>query len=78
LLRDAARCLRSFEGPALVVWASDDRVMPPEHGRRLAELLPDARFIELPDSYTLIPQDQPARFAQLIRDFGEQSRAPVS
>jgi hypothetical protein len=28
--------LRSFDRPALVVWASEDRVMPPEHGRRLA------------------------------------------
>jgi pimeloyl-ACP methyl ester carboxylesterase len=74
LLREAAACLRSFEGPALVVWASRDRVMPPEHGRRLAELLPHAEFIEVPESYTLIPQDQPARFAQLIRDFLEPLR----
>jgi pimeloyl-ACP methyl ester carboxylesterase len=74
LLRDAAACLQSFEGPALVIWASRDRVMPPEHGRRLAELLPHAEFIEVPESYTLIPQDQPARFAQLIRDFLEPLR----
>src|SRR5215216_708863 len=39
LMLDAAQRLPSFERPALVVWASQDRVMPPEHGRRLAELL---------------------------------------
>jgi pimeloyl-ACP methyl ester carboxylesterase len=43
--------------------------MPPEHGRRLAELFPQARLVEVDDSYTLIPLDQPARLAQIIRDF---------
>jgi pimeloyl-ACP methyl ester carboxylesterase len=40
LLVEAAERLPGFGHPALVVWASRDRVMPPEHGRRLAELLP--------------------------------------
>ncbi len=59
--------------PALVVWASADRVMPPEHGRRLAALLPHGQLIEVDDSYTLIPLDQPARFAQLVREFTHAS-----
>ena len=63
ILVDAARDLPRFERPALVVWASEDRVMPPEHGRRLAELLPDARLVEIADSYTLLPLDQPVEFA---------------
>ena len=46
--------------------------MPPEHGRRLAELLPQGRLVEVDDSYTLIPLDQPARLAQIIRDFGDE------
>jgi pimeloyl-ACP methyl ester carboxylesterase len=69
LMLEAAKCLRSFDRPALVVWASGDRVMPPEHGRRLADLLPQGRLVEVDDSDTLIPLDQPARLAQLIRDF---------
>ena len=52
--------LASFDRPALVVWAPEDRVQRPEHGRRLAELLPAARLVEIPDSYTLIMRDQPA------------------
>jgi pimeloyl-ACP methyl ester carboxylesterase len=36
---EAAERLRSFDRPALVVWAKEDRIMPPEHGHRLAELL---------------------------------------
>ncbi len=69
LLLQAAECLPSFKRPALIVWAAKDRVMPPEHGRRLAELLPHAQLAEIDDSYTLIPLDQPARLAQLVREF---------
>jgi len=69
LLVAAAERLPGFKHPGLVVWASEDRVMPPEHGRRLAGLLPDARLVEVADSYTLIPLDQPARFASIVREF---------
>src|SRR5215211_5697408 len=69
LLLAVAEWLPSFDRPALVVWASEDRVMPPEHGRRLAELLRHGRLVEIEDSYTLIPLDQPARLAQSIREF---------
>ena len=69
LLLRTAEALPAFDCPALVVWAADDRVMPPEHGRRLATLLPNARLFEIPDSYTLIPLDQPAQLAEAIRKF---------
>ena len=68
----AAERLPGFNRPALVVWASQDRVMPAEHGRRLAGLLPQARLAEVDDSYTLIPLDQPARLARAIQDFGAE------
>jgi pimeloyl-ACP methyl ester carboxylesterase len=64
----AAETLRSFDRPALVAWASEDRLMPREHGRRLAELLPQGRLVELADSYTLIPEDQPAQLAMHLRE----------
>jgi pimeloyl-ACP methyl ester carboxylesterase len=66
---EATAAMPSFHRPALVVWAAEDRVMPPEHGRRLAELLPDARLVEVADSYTLVPLDQPASLARAVRDF---------
>jgi len=65
----AAERLRSFDRPALVIWAKEDRVMSPEHGRRLAELLPHGQLIEIADSYTLIPLDQPGELARAIRQF---------
>ncbi|GAB3971892.1 alpha/beta hydrolase [Actinoallomurus acanthiterrae] len=73
-LLGAAERLPGFDRPALVVWASEDRVMPPEHGRRLAELLPQGQLVEVDDAYTLIPLDRPEILAQLIRDFTHASR----
>jgi pimeloyl-ACP methyl ester carboxylesterase len=71
LMTEAAKCLPAFDRPALVAWAKQDRVMPPEHGRRLAELLPKATFVEITDSYSLLPLDQPAALAAAIRDFAK-------
>jgi pimeloyl-ACP methyl ester carboxylesterase len=69
LMAETAERLPGFGRPALVVWASRDRVMPPEHGRRLAKLLPQGQLVEVDDSYTLIPLDQPGRLAETIRQF---------
>lgn len=50
VLVDTAKRLPDFERPALVVWATQDRIMPPEHGRRLAGLFPRAQLVEIDDS----------------------------
>jgi len=75
LLLAASEHLPAFDRPALVVWARGDRVMPPDHGRRLAGLLPYGRLVEIDDSYTLIPLDQPERLAQVIQEFTQVSAA---
>jgi hypothetical protein len=55
--------------------------MPPEHGRRLAELFPNDRLVEIGDSYTLIPEEQPAPallasdLRRFIADTGDSSRS---
>jgi pimeloyl-ACP methyl ester carboxylesterase len=69
LLNAVAERLPSFDRPAMVLWASGDRVMPREVGRRLGDLLPQGQLVEVDDSYTLIPFDQPAALAQAIREF---------
>jgi pimeloyl-ACP methyl ester carboxylesterase len=65
----ASAKLVDFTGPALVAWAANDRVMPIEHGRRLATMLPQGSFFEMADSYTLVPLDQPTELAKTIRTF---------
>jgi pimeloyl-ACP methyl ester carboxylesterase len=67
--RDWSAGLASFDKPALVVWALEDQMMPPEHGRRLADLLPDGRLVEIEDSYTVVPLDQSQQLADAVRAF---------
>jgi pimeloyl-ACP methyl ester carboxylesterase len=68
-LVNANRHLASFPKPVLVAWAAEDKVMPIQAGRRLAESFPHARFLEIPDSRTLIPIDQPQALARAIAGF---------
>ncbi|MFD7442805.1 alpha/beta fold hydrolase [Streptomyces sp. NPDC059909] len=68
-LLEAVEGLRKFDRPALVVWATEDRMMPRAHGRRLAELLPQGRLVEIEDSRTLVAEDQPERLAATLRSF---------
>ena len=61
--------LAGFAKPVLVVWAAEDKVMPLAAGRRLAAAFPDSRFVQIPDSRTLIPVDQPRALASAIAAF---------
>ncbi|MEU7785700.1 alpha/beta hydrolase [Amycolatopsis sp. NPDC049159] len=69
ILVAVAERLPAFDRPALVAWAREDRVMPPEHGERLTALLPKGKLALVDDSYTLLPLDQPEEFARLVREF---------
>jgi DNA-binding NarL/FixJ family response regulator len=46
--------------PALVLHARDDAVVPVAEGRRLATLLPDARFVPLAGGNHILLADEPA------------------
>ncbi len=59
--------------PVLVVWASDDKIMPRDDGRRLAEAFPRGSYVEVADSYTLIPLDQPEVLVEALRQFEHAS-----
>ncbi|MFJ4650730.1 alpha/beta fold hydrolase [Nocardia sp. NPDC088792] len=61
--------LRGFSGDALILWSAQDKVMPPEHGRRLAELIPNARLVEIDDAYVLSMLDQPRAVAAAMSAF---------
>jgi pimeloyl-ACP methyl ester carboxylesterase len=68
LVRDT-EALRGFTGDALVLWSPDNKVMPPAHGRRLAELLPRSRYAEIPGAYVLSMLDEPAAVAREMGRF---------
>ena len=74
-LLDWAEQQRAFKGQVLVVWAREDKLMPPEHARRLAEHFENAELVWVDDSRTLIPIDQPAVLADhLGRFLGQHTR----
>jgi pimeloyl-ACP methyl ester carboxylesterase len=65
----ATATLAEFDKPVLVAWGPDDKLMRPAFGRRLADAFPNARLVEIPDSYVLMPIDQPAALAGELRAF---------
>ncbi|MCM6772585.1 alpha/beta hydrolase [Nocardia sp. CDC159] len=64
-----AAAAEHFTGPVLVVWASQDRLMPRDHGPRLAASFPRAELVEVEDSGTCIPLDRPEEFATAVLRF---------
>jgi pimeloyl-ACP methyl ester carboxylesterase len=52
-----------------VLWSPDNRVMPLAHGRRLAALMPRARYAEIPGAYVLSMLDEPEAVAREIGEF---------
>jgi pimeloyl-ACP methyl ester carboxylesterase len=65
----AAARLPEFTKPVLLVGADQDRIFHPRLARRLAELLPAAKQVMVTDSYTFVPEDQPAELARLVVEF---------
>lgn len=72
---ETAERLRDFDKPALVAWGADDKFFPVEHGERLAKILPDARFVRIPDSRSFVSVDQPERLADAIAGFVRETAA---
>jgi pimeloyl-ACP methyl ester carboxylesterase len=72
----AARELPRFTKPVLLAWATEERLFPMRLAHRLAAALPGATLVPVEDSYTFIPEDQPAELAHLIVDFS-RAEAPA-
>jgi pimeloyl-ACP methyl ester carboxylesterase len=68
---EAAEKLRSSELPILLTWAPKDRAFPIKYAERLAADTPNARIVQIPDSKTFVPIDQPQRLAEEIAGFAD-------
>lgn len=78
VLHEWAERNRRFDRPVLVVWAAEDRLMPAEHGARLAASYPRGRLVTVADSYTLVAEDQPAKLVSALREFlGQTAKHPT-
>ena len=73
---EVSREARSTRVPALVLHAHDDATVPFEEGRRLAGLLPDARFVQLESRNHVLTEEEGAwsRFLTEVGDFLGWSR----
>ena len=58
-----------IEAPALVVHGDADLIVPVENGRRLAERLPNARYVELAGRGHNLPLEEPETINHLVLDF---------
>jgi pimeloyl-ACP methyl ester carboxylesterase len=74
---EAAEKLRTFDRPAMLAWAVEDRFFKLSFAERLAETIPGARLEKIDDSYTFVSEDQPERLAELIARFAREP-APVA
>jgi len=75
--RKLDRRLERVTCPSLVVLPDEDRMIPLAHGRRWAELLPNARVVQVrgeerPTGHGLIVQE-PERAAEVIRGFIQEA-----
>jgi pimeloyl-ACP methyl ester carboxylesterase len=66
---DAALKLTGWTRPTLIAWSADDRFFPPEHGERLAKVIPGAHLELIEGARTFSAEDQPERLAGLIGEF---------
>ena len=69
----AAKKLRSFDRPTLIVWAREDIVFKPRFAERLARDIPNSRLEWIEDSRSFVSEDQPERLAELIGAFVRES-----
>lgn len=65
---EAAEKLRGTDLPILLTWAPGDRFFPMKYAERLVAET-GAELVEVPDSGTFVPLDQPARLADEIARF---------
>jgi len=64
------RVLPEYAGPVLIFHGTNDTVIPASHGRRLAELAPNARLVEYADTghNDLPPPEESAAYWQQIAE----------
>ena len=63
------RLYLSADVPTMLIWGEKDRIIPVEHGRRAAELMPHSRFESFPGAGHFPFNDDPERFVEVLSDF---------
>jgi pimeloyl-ACP methyl ester carboxylesterase len=72
---DAADALRETQTPSLVIVGDHDHITPPRYSEALADLLPDARLVELAGCGHQVMLERRDEFADMLRSFDAELRA---
>lgn len=74
---DISDLIKQVDVPTLVFHVTGDKIIPFEEGRKLASLIPDARFVPLESENHILLEDDPAwdRFLAETRSFIGSSKA---
>jgi len=55
--------------PTLLIWSNEDEVFPLAHAERYAAALQNASLVQIEDSFSFTPEDQPTAVAAAISSF---------
>ncbi len=69
---DYTDCLASMACPALVVVGGADVIAPPAIAKQMAQALPNAQLLELPDCGHIAPMEQPELLAEALSGLMKQ------
>jgi len=64
--------LRTLTVPTLVLFGTEDRMIPPEMGRIYREIMPNCHLVFVYDAGHAIDGDRPEAFASIVSDFLER------
>jgi pimeloyl-ACP methyl ester carboxylesterase len=71
---DLHHALAHLSVPTVVIAGEDDRLTPPSHARRIAQMLPDlVRLIELPETGHMVPLERPTEVSLAIAELAARS-----
>ena len=66
---DASGMLHDIDVPTLVLCGEEDQISRPEQMRKMAALIPDARYLEVPAAGHMAPLENPAAVNAAILEF---------
>jgi pimeloyl-ACP methyl ester carboxylesterase len=69
--------MKTLAIPTLVLFGTEDRVIPPELGRLYRELMPNAHLAFVYDAGHAIAAERPEAFTEIVADFLERHEAFV-
>ncbi|HEY5814857.1 MAG TPA: alpha/beta hydrolase [Solirubrobacterales bacterium] len=68
---EAAEKLGDSQLPILLTWAPRDRIFPLKQAEKFVAKVPSARIVQIADSRTFVPVDQPQKLADEIAAFAK-------